>query len=80
MAAALPPVTDCGCSCASRSSSSSCIESGACCPIAGVGDPNLTGVLPDDQTVRATYLQLVDLIAGPPVATWFWNPSLLVWQ
>jgi len=77
MAAALPPVTDCGCS---STSSSVTPTTGGCCPLAGVLDPNVGGVLPPDQTVWATYLQLVDLVNGPPIQTWFWNPEILVWQ
>ena len=77
MSAALPPVTDC-CSCTSSANSST--SSGGCCPLAGVLDPNTAGVIPDDQTVRASYLQLIDLVNGPPVQVWYWNTSLLVWQ
>lgn len=78
MPAALPPVTDCGCSSSTSSSSTPTVV--GCCPLAGVDDPNLAGVVPPDTSVRATYLQLVDLINGPPIQTWFWNPSLLTWQ
>ena len=78
MAAALPPVTDCGCSSSTTSSTPTSVST--CCPLAGTEDPNLAGVVPPDTSVRATYLQLVDLINGPPIQTWWWNPTLLVWQ
>ena len=75
MPAALPPVTDCGCS-----STETTVESGACCPLSGVGDPNTNAVVPPDITVWATYLQLEDIINGPPTQVWHWNPNLTVWQ
>ena len=78
MAAALPPVTDCGCN--SSSSSGGGGTGSACCPLAGVLDPNTAGVVPADTTVRTSYLQLVDLVNGPPIQVFYWNPNLQVWQ
>jgi len=78
MAAALPPVTDCGCSTSSSSGGGG--GSGDCCPLSGVGDPNAAGLVPPDPTVWIDYLELADLVAGPPVQTWYWNPTLAVWQ
>lgn len=77
MASALPPVTDCGCSC---SSSSDTPSTDACCPIRFVGDPNEEGVVPDDPTQWVEGWQLADLVAGPVVQTWYWNPNLLAWS
>lgn len=76
MPAALPPVTDCGCS----SSSASSANTTACCPLTGVGDPNVAGLLPPDQTLWTEYRQLTDLVAGPVAQQWYWNPNLRTWQ
>jgi hypothetical protein len=76
MPAALPPVTDCGCSAASSSSSTA-----ACCSTPyGIEDPNAARVVPDDVTIWSEYYQLADLIQGPVQQTWYWNPNLSVWQ
>ena len=79
MAAALPPVTDC-CCCRSSSSSSSSTGTSACCPLTGLGDPNELALIPDDPTLWIEYRQLADLVAGPVIQLWYWNPNLLVWQ
>jgi hypothetical protein len=46
----------------------------------GVGNPNDAGLVPDDQTLWVNYKELADLVAGPVIQTWYWNPNLLVWQ
>lgn len=76
MPAALPPVTDCGCSTATISTS----DTASCCPYVGVNNPNLDGLIPTDQTLWNTYYQLADLVSGPVAQVWYWNPNLLVWQ
>lgn len=77
MPSVLPPVTDCGCTASAASSSTS---SSGCCPIQGVSDPNADGIIPPDTTIWFEYRQLADLVAGPVVQIWYWNPNLAVWQ
>lgn len=77
MSAALPPVTDCGCS---SSSGSPTPPAGDCCPLNGVSNPNTAAIVPPDQTIWAEYRQLADIVNGPVAQVWYWNPHLLVWQ
>lgn len=76
MPGVLPPVTDCGCTTTSSNGGSP----NGCCPSVGVEDPNTGGVVPPDITVWAEYLQLADLVNGPVLQGWRWNPNLLTWQ
>lgn len=78
MPSALPPVTDCGCSGASSSGGGG--NTTGCCALTGLNDPNADGIIPQDITVWTDYWQLADLVNGPVIQTWYWNPHLLVWQ
>ena len=79
MSAALPPVSDCGCG-TSAASVTPTPAPGDCCPLNGVDNPNNAGLVPPDPTLWEEYRQLADLIAGPVVQVWYWNPNLSVWQ
>jgi len=76
MSATLPPVTDCGCA----ASTASAPSGGACCALVGLNDPNADGITPTDLAAWTDYWQVADLLAGPVVQTWYWNPNLAVWQ
>jgi hypothetical protein len=45
-----------------------------------VGDPNTQGIVPPDQTKWADGVELLDIVSGPPIQNWRWNPNLKVWQ
>ena len=77
MPSVLPPVTDCGCAATAATTPAT---STTCCPLRGVGNPNTTGLIPTDPTIWWSYWQLADLVAGPPLQTWYWNPNLATWQ
>lgn len=76
MSAALPPVTDCGCT----ASTATAPTATSCCFMVGLLDPNISGAVPPLTTVWYEYRQLADLVNGPVTQLWYWNPWLSVWQ